>query len=374
MISKFKQTVSRHLSNLPGWRTNRKIVVIESDDWGSIRMPSKKAYERLSAKGLNLGRGEGIRYNLYDTLATSEDLLSLYEILSSFRDKSGHHPVITAVSLVANPDFHKIKACNFEEYHYEPFTKTLEKYERLDTWPLWQEGKQKELYWPEFHGREHLNIAAWMRALQNGDKHTLSAFEEGCWGFTKMHPFGLKYQAAFDLEKKEDLVIQEKVISEGLQLFEKLHGYKACFFVPPNGNFNNSLEAAAVSGGIIYMSASKIQKEAMGQGKTRKVLHCLGQSNAHGQRYLTRNAFFEPSAAGSNWVDSCLNDIQIAFSWRKPAVISTHRVNFIGGIDPKNRDEGLRQLSQLLSKILIYWPDVEFVTSTKLGDIISNDK
>ena len=33
----------RNLSNLPGWRTSRKIVVIESDDWGTIRMPSNKA-------------------------------------------------------------------------------------------------------------------------------------------------------------------------------------------------------------------------------------------------------------------------------------------------------------------------------------------
>lgn len=34
------RTVIKNFSNLPGWRTNRKIVVIESDDWGSIRMPS----------------------------------------------------------------------------------------------------------------------------------------------------------------------------------------------------------------------------------------------------------------------------------------------------------------------------------------------
>jgi len=27
----------RYIANIPGWRTNRKIIVIESDDWGSIR-------------------------------------------------------------------------------------------------------------------------------------------------------------------------------------------------------------------------------------------------------------------------------------------------------------------------------------------------
>ena len=39
-----KQTITHNLLNIPGWRTKRHIVVIESDDWGSIRMPSKDVY------------------------------------------------------------------------------------------------------------------------------------------------------------------------------------------------------------------------------------------------------------------------------------------------------------------------------------------
>ncbi len=31
-----KQTITHNLLNIPGWHTNRKIVVIESDDWASI--------------------------------------------------------------------------------------------------------------------------------------------------------------------------------------------------------------------------------------------------------------------------------------------------------------------------------------------------
>jgi hypothetical protein len=40
-------SIVRNLANLPGWCTNRKIVVIESDDWGSIRMPSLTIFENL---------------------------------------------------------------------------------------------------------------------------------------------------------------------------------------------------------------------------------------------------------------------------------------------------------------------------------------
>lgn len=39
-----------------GWRCCRKIVVIESDDWGSIRTSSREAYDRLVAAGYPMGR------------------------------------------------------------------------------------------------------------------------------------------------------------------------------------------------------------------------------------------------------------------------------------------------------------------------------
>ena len=34
-----KSLITSKIINIPGWTTNRKIIVIESDDWGSIRMP-----------------------------------------------------------------------------------------------------------------------------------------------------------------------------------------------------------------------------------------------------------------------------------------------------------------------------------------------
>ena len=42
-----KRRLAKNYVNALGWNSNRKIVVIESDDWGSIRMPSRKIYEYL---------------------------------------------------------------------------------------------------------------------------------------------------------------------------------------------------------------------------------------------------------------------------------------------------------------------------------------
>ena len=198
---------------------------------------------------------------------------------TAFKDKNGQHPVFTPVSLVANPDFEKIKAYDFERYHFEPFTRTLDRFEREDAFILWKEGIEKRLFVPQFHGREHLNVQVWMRKLRGNDPHTRLAFEHGFWGYTNAHPAGISYQAAFDLELPADMEYQKEVISTGLDLFESLHGYKASYFVPPNGPFNETLEKTAAEKGIQFMSASKIHREPQGNGKFKKKLHYLGQRN-----------------------------------------------------------------------------------------------
>jgi len=365
-----KLSFLRNLSNLPGWRSPRKIIILESDDWGSIRMPSNKVYNSLKSNGLDLDSFDSYRYNQYDTLASSHDLSMLFEILSGFKDRNGNNPVMTVVSLVANPDFEKIKSSDFHEYSYEAFPDTLKKYGIEDAYNLWREGYERRLFVPQFHGREHLNVAAWMRALQSRDKETMLAFDCNMWGFNNKYPPGLSYQAAFDLEHADDLNIQEEIIIDGLKIFRQLHGYSAEYFVPPNGPINNSLEKTAAMNGIQFMMGSKIQHEALGYGRTRRVFHWPGQKNKQGQRYLTRNCFFEPSDKSKNWVDICLSEINIAFKWNKPAIISSHRVNYVGTLDPANRDNGLRQLKELLIRIVNNWPQVEFLTSSQLGKII----
>lgn len=365
-----KQRLLRMLSNLPGWRTRRKIVVIESDDWGSVRMPSVAAYERLKALGIDVDGGSA-RYNQNDTLARKEDLQALFAVLKSFTGRDGRAPVFTAMSLVANPDFERIKQADFKEYYFEPFTQTLDRYGYGEAFSAWKEGIQQGVFIPQFHGREHLNVAVWLRALQDGDKATMTAFEERCWGFNNQHSFGISYQAAFDLEKQDDLPVQESIIQSGLALFEQLFDFQASVFVPPNGPFNNSLEQVAAQYGISYMGASKIQREPLGQGQSRRVLHYLGQQNKNGQHYLTRNCFFEPADQSKDWVESCLAEINSAFNMRKPAVISSHRINYIGGLKPENREQGLAALSQLLERIVERWPEVEFMSSNELGDLVS---
>ncbi len=80
-----------HLSNTLGWRTKRKIVVLESDDWGSTRTANKPAYEKMKAFGLHVDKNH---YG-YDSLESNSDLDTLYNVLLEFKDASGRPPVFT---------------------------------------------------------------------------------------------------------------------------------------------------------------------------------------------------------------------------------------------------------------------------------------
>lgn len=366
----------RNLSNIPGWRTKKKLVVIESDDWGSIRMPSKEVFASLVNKGIDLNSDIGNRYNKYDSLATKTDLEALFELLSSIKDSTGSSIVITPISIVANPDFNQIEASGFSNYFYEPFTETLKKYPNCEnSFRLWQYGIKNRLFVPQFHGREHLNVNIWMRALQSGHKNTLLAFNHRMWGISTIDDPNIKleYQAAFDFKDPRDILSHKDYLSSGLKLFQELFGYTATCFVPPNGPFSSLLEEECVNGGIQFLSTSKIQVEPKGNGKTVKRLHWLGQKKKSGLTIYTRNCFFEPSDKRIDWIDSCLNEINTAFRWGKPAIISSHRVNYIGSLDRENRNYGLKQLARLLKSIMMKWPDAVFVSSGELVQIIENE-
>ncbi|MBJ7429172.1 MAG: hypothetical protein JHD28_09480, partial [Bacteroidia bacterium] len=209
--------------------------------------------------------------------------------------------------------------------------------------------------------------------LQNGNKSVIQAFHEGVTGVDRgsnLEPLS-DFQAAFDIDKPEDTLYLEDVLTEGLTLFKELFGYQSEYFVPTNGPFNNFLEKTLQTNGVKFINTAKKQIEPLGNNKFNTNIRFLGKKNNLGQFYITRNCIFEPSSFeytnNKNWVNDCMKEIEIAFRWKKPAVISTHRVNYIGNLVENNRIKGLQSLKELLTKMLAKWPDIEFMTSVELG-------
>jgi hypothetical protein len=75
---------------------------------------------------------------------------------------------------------------------------------------------------------------------------------------------------------------------------------------------------------------------------------------------------FEPAYPGLDWLNTALKRVKTAFMFRTPAVISMHRVNFVGGLNRQRRDENLDSLKRLLINVIEAYPDVEFFGSNEL--------
>jgi hypothetical protein len=370
-LDKIRQRFKENLINIRGWKTNKKFVIIESDDWGSIRMPSKEVFNQLLKENIRVDR---CPFCSFDSLASEDDLTALFEVLETYSDVNGRHPIITANTIVANPDFKKIAESEFREYHYEPFIDTLKRYpNHNNSLYLWKHGIKEDFFQPQLHGREHLHINRWMRALSDGSHEMHVGFKYNFFGISaNISSEGKKsYLAAFDSDTKEELIQHGIIIDEAISLFNSIFEYYPKTFTAPNYIWSKNLEKNLLKRKINIIQGSKLQLEPDLNSGYNKKRHFTGQKNNIGQVYTIRNCLFEPSLSKNiDWVSACLRQIKTAFSWGKPAIIGTHRLNFIGSIVEKNRQDNLKLLSELLNQIIKSWPDVEFLSSSVLGDII----
>lgn len=369
-----KTTIFNHLKNIPGWRTKRKLVVISVDDYGNVRLDSKKAREEMDKAGLKVHS----RFDAYDALETREDLEALFDVLTSVKDKNGNNAVFTPFALPCNINFEKMSEEGYERYLYELLPDTYKKLSEQQsraydgTWKLWKEGIENGLMRPQFHGREHLNLKVFKEKLNQRDYELLTSLEYRSYASISSTGYStIRFPAAFEFWNKEENYTFEEIIMDGLIQFKNVFGYKSRHFNPPGGRESILIHQCLKNGGIEFLDTTLIKNEHVDKGKFIKVFNYTGKKNEIGMPYQVRNVVFEPCENnGIDWVNYSLAQIEAAFFWSRPAIISSHRVNFCGHIDPNYRKKGLKSLELLLKSIINKWPDVEFISSEQLGDLI----
>ncbi len=368
-MNKFINTLKSHLGaaklNSSGSSLNGKYLIIESDDWGTIRTPSKDALKQFEKAGLDLSRS--VYKN--DALESMSDLEDLFNVLLKFKDIKGNHPCFTANTIVANPDFERIEESGFKNYFFEPYTRTIERYpEHKEVHNLHLKGKELGVFIPQFHGREHLNYKRWFKVLQEGNERALLCFKQGA---TYSGEGDYSFMEAYDWDAKTDIEEHKQVIADGLKMFDQLFGFKSKSFIAPCYNWDSEVESTLASNGVEVIQGLRSQLAPTGKFDVyNRIPHSFGEVNENGLFFNIRNAFLEPSLIpNKDWVDSCLAQIRMAFLFNKPAVISSHRINYIGYIDPKNKFNGLKILESILSKVLRKWPDVQFISTDKIKEV-----
>ena len=371
-----KQTISNHLKNIQGWRSDRKLIIFSIDDYGNVRIASEEVLNRLKQENISFYS----HFDYFDTLETRDDLECLYEILDSVRDSKGNPAVFTPYALSCNIDFEAMAANDYQEYVYELLPKTYEKLTARDpeaytgTWALWQEGVKKGLMKPQFHGREHFNLTIFNDLLLKRSENLLTVLKQNSYVSIPEHSnykHGWTAAYSFDDIKETNGFLDN--VADGLKKFKEVYGYNSKAFTPPAQQFPLHLEPELHALGIHYLDCPRSLKRHLGKGQYQMERHKLGGGT--NMTEIVRNVVFEPTTARtSDWVNFTFKQIEAAFFWKKPANISSHRVNFCGHIDEKNRKAGLTALKQLLDKIVKRWPDVEFISADQLGDLISKEK
>lgn len=342
MISVARSYISSYITNYQSWRTNRRIVVFESDDWGSIRMPSRTVYEKALDYGYPVHLN---RYDKFDSLLSETDLIRLFEVLDFFRDINGSSPIITANCVVANPNFEEIEKSSFEEYHYELVTDTFLRYpNHARSWELWKSGIEKRLIFPQYHAREHLNVSLFMRDLRNRDPDAIWAFNHRCIGMPKIsngifptNPYveSTRFASDHDLEEKMNIYLA------GLELFEGLFQFKSETVIPTNYLWNSFYDQKLLERGVIGLQGVRFLTNPLNpieinRRYTRRRMNTRFVD-------LVRNNRFEPSLSNNKRqeLNNCLEKMRFNFMLNCPNIISIHRLNFSGEIFEENRSENL---------------------------------
>lgn len=357
--------------NSLGWTSDHPILVIESDDWGMIRMASRDSQRRLRNIGYPV---DECPFNRVDSMETSEDLQMLSDVLSSVRDIYGRPAILTANMVMANPDFYRIRTSGFTKYYYIPFDEGLRAAGSGDVVDVYRQIVAHNLFRPQLHGREHTSVERWLAALRLGNSSFHDAFnEEMC----SVHSGG-------NLSSNRDCLDAlglapcdvgfeglSKIIEEAQQLFVKFWGEPSTSFIAPCYSWHPNIELTLAKNGIKYLQGSRMQRVPVSgwKGAYKRRYHFTGQRNEYGQRYLVRNVELEPTIFGDQkrCLDVALAQTSAAFNQKTPAIVSSHRINYISSIDPRNRDKGLRVLKEFLQSVSKNWPNVEFLSSDALG-------
>lgn len=354
--------VIRNLScNFRGQTLKQKVVVIESDDWGSIRMPSRNAFDKLMQCGIPV---ENSVYCKYDGLERDSDVLSLLAIFERIEREYGKRAILTMNFVTSNPDFPNIANSEFESYFSEDIPSTYRTYaESSRVLEYVKLGIEMGFFFPQFHGKEHVNVPYWMELIRTNKKFKF-AFDQQIFGLSNdvFPELQRSVQATYDTLDEN---YQNESLSVGLNIFEKIFGYRSRSFITNNYILSESSFQTLKNKGVEVLQGMKYQKLPIEpkEQRRKRIRRSFGEVDLQsGLKFSIRNCTFEPTEIGDT-VDRTLHQIRIAFLMKKPAVISTHRINFTSRMSIDNRDRNLKEFEKLLFRIIEEWPDVQFMSS-----------
>ena len=325
----------RHLLRAT-WRepyVDEPVVILESDDWG----PGPPGH--------------------------ADALHRLLQVLATHRDDVGRPAVLTANMVLSVPDGPAIVSGGFRGYARRELDVDFP-----ELFAAMREGRAAGTFFPQLHGREHLNPEALLRRARNGDVPLRSLLEIPGWSDWEAldSPLQGHFVDGSELPTRTMAADQQRVmVAEGVRLFARAFGESPASAVAPCYLWNDDTEEAWAAAGVRYIQTAGYR--CIGRGadgayiQSPKWIHA-GSVNHQGQRYLVRNVMYEP-ADGHGW-EAAWREVRRRFREAQPAVISTHRYNYTR---PESQEQALRGLGELLDRVCRRYPRVRFAASPEWG-------
>jgi hypothetical protein len=309
------------------------VLIIESDDWGPGPASHAPALRRL------------------------------IDCLNTYRDSSGHPPVMTMGLTLSLPDSEVIIANNFTAYHARPITAPA----YADILSALKAGIHAGVFAPQLHGMAHYWPACLLHAVQ-----TDSAVREWLSGGpgleteTLPSPLQSRWIDSSTLPSRPlPAAAIETAVAEEVALYREVFGAPPDVAVPPTFIWTDSVEAAWAAQGVRCIVTPGRRcggRDANGQPDCGPPVIHNGQHGIDGTLYLVRDRYFEPERG--HCAEQGLAALAEKTAEGRPCLLETHRFNFTGS----GQDNALAQLGQLLEQALIRHPDLRFTSSAELAE------
>jgi hypothetical protein len=340
-------------------------VVMESDDWGLCGFaPSREALADLDREDLSAGHFPPVYWG--STLEDSTAVARICALLLRYRGRDGLPAIFQPNYILSSLALER--EGDDDRWVRRSLPDLPETYRRPGLWNAVREGMARGLWYPEIHGALHYDPGLRMDAALSNETSERAArrgvlifpgsgfsWELGSW---RRRP---------QLEREFDGVVAT---------FVSLFGREPTSVIAPDYTWDARSEEIWSSRGVRVIQAKREQRypRRRGGGLSNRFAKVVMRSWERLKRsqlvYLDRNCRLEvvQSAEPRAAANACVAAVRKAWDRGEPAIIETHRINFVH-LDPDVQEIGLNGLDHVLDAICTDDEAPLFLTDDELGQL-----
>ena len=329
------------------WRVAR-VVVLESDDWGlSGFFPDSSP---PAAARVRLGGGFPAPY-WESTLEDSVDVAALAGVLGRYAGRDGLPPVLQANMIVSALEPRREGADGSADGSWRrvDLPDLPRGYARPGLGSAIDAAIAAGVWRPEFHGAFHYDPAR-RRAAMEAIPELRPLLAE-----TVLFPGS---DTAWELGFWRSTGELRGELERSLAVFTARFGHRPVSICAPDYVWDPRCERLWAEQGLTVIQAKREQRDSRWPrgGMAARVRKVFGRARdrwRHPERtYLDRNCRFEPAQAPDSAaaLAGCLAEVRRAWARGEPAIIETHRMNYVS-LAPDGAAAGRRQLDRLLAAL-----------------------